>query len=72
MLLLNGPKGVVEVRIVRWGWLRGRSRSCMTSSRGWLVGCRSNNLVITKYPIKVTLVKKGGVINIGKRQTPVP
>ena len=37
-----------------------------------MMGCRSNNLVITKYPIKVTSVKKGGAINIGKRQKPVP
>ena len=66
LLILNRPKGVMEVRIVRWGWLRGITRSGLTRSRGWLVGCESNNLHITRHPIKVTSVKKGGAINIGR------
>jgi len=72
LLLLNGPKGVLEVKIARWRWLRGRARLCLTRSRSWLVGCRSNYLLITRYPIKVTSVKKSGVINIGKRQNQSP
>jgi len=35
------------------------------------VGCRLNNLVTTRYLIKVTTVKKDGAINIGKQQKPV-
>ena len=68
---MNGPKGVLEVRIVKWGWLRGITRSGLTRSRGWMMGYRLNNLLITRYPIKVTSVKKGSVINIRKQQKPV-
>ena len=57
LLLLNGSKGVLEVSIVRRGWLRGRTRACWTRMRGWMMGCGSNDLLITSYPIKVTLVK---------------
>ena len=57
LLLLNGSKGVLEVGIVRRGWLRGRTRSCLTRIRGWMMGCRSNNFIITRYLIKVILVK---------------
>ena len=70
-LHLNGHKGVLEVKIVRSGWLIRRTRSGLTRLRGWLVGCRSNNILITKDPIKVNLVKKGGMISIGKQQKPV-
>jgi len=36
------------------------------------MGCGLNNLLITRYLIKVTSVKKGGAIDIGKWQKPVP
>jgi len=48
LLLLNGSKGVLEVGIVRRGWLRGRTKSCLTRMRGWMMGCGLNNLVITR------------------------
>ena len=67
LLLLNGPKGVLEVRIVRWRWARGRTRPCLTRSRGWLLAYRSNNFVITRYPVKVSPVKQSSAIDIGKR-----
>jgi len=57
LLLLNGSKGVLKVGIVRNGWLRGRTRSYLTGIRGWMMGCGLNNLVITRYPIKVSPVK---------------
>jgi len=72
LLLLNGPKGVLNNRIVRRGWLRGRTRSSLTRVRGWMIGCGSNNVHITRYLIKVTSVKKGGAIDIGKRRKPLP
>ena len=72
LLLMNGTKCVLEVKIVRWGWLRESTRSSLTRLRGWLVGRRSNNLLIARYPIKVTSVKKGDAINIRKRQKSVP
>jgi len=37
-----------------------------------MMGCRSNNLHITRHPIKVTSMKEGGVINTGKWRKPVP
>ena len=39
--------------------MRGRIRSGLTRSRGWMMGCRSNNLLITRYLIKVTSVRSG-------------
>jgi len=72
LLPLNGSKGVLEVSIVRRGWLRGRTRSDLIRMRGWMMGFDSSDLVITKHPIKVSPVKKGGSINIGKWQKPVP
>jgi len=57
LLLLNGSKGVLNVIIVKMRWLRGTTRSDLTRVRGWIMGCRSNNLLITGYPIKVTSVK---------------
>ena len=57
LLLLNGPKGVLEVRIVRRDWLRRRTRSSLTKMSGWIMRYGSNNLDITRYPIKVSLVK---------------
>ena len=57
LLLLNGSKGVLEVGIVRRRWFRERIRSCFTRLSGWMMGCRLNNLVTTRCPIKVSLVK---------------
>jgi len=57
LLLLNGSKGVLEVRIVRRDWLRRRTRSSLTKMSGWIMRYGSNNLDITRYPIKVSLVK---------------
>ena len=34
LLLLNGPKGVLNIRIVTRGWLRGRTRYGLTRVRG--------------------------------------
>jgi len=48
LLLLTGSKGVLEVVIVRKGWLRGRTRFCFTRMRGQMMGYRMNNLVITR------------------------
>jgi len=53
LLLLNESEGVSEVNIVRRGWLRGGIRSNLTRIRGRMMGCGSNNLIITKHPIKV-------------------
>ena len=57
LLLLNGSKGVLEARIVQRGWLRGRTRSDLTRLRGWMIGCGSKKLVITRYPMTVIPVK---------------
>ena len=57
LLSLNGSKGVFEVGIARRRWLRGRTRSCLIRMRGWMMGCGSNNLVITRYPIKASPMK---------------
>ena len=57
LLMLNGSKGVLEVSIVSRGWLRRRTRSGLTRMRGWIMGYGLNNLVITRYPTKVSLVK---------------
>ena len=54
LLLLNGPKGGLEVNIVSRWWLEGKARSCLTRMRGSRVACRLNNLAITRYPIKVS------------------
>jgi len=56
LLLLDRPKGGLEVSIVSGGWLGGRTRSSLTSKRGWR-RCGLNNLGITRYPIKVILVR---------------
>ena len=56
LLFLNGPKGGLEVSIVSLGWSRERTRSGLTRIKGWK-GCRLNNLGISWYPIKVSLVK---------------
>jgi len=72
LLLLNGPKSVLNIRIVRWGRSRGRTIVCLTRVRDRLVGYGSNNLIITRHPVKVSPVKQGSMINIGKRQEPVP
>jgi len=72
LLLLNGAKGFLEVEIVRRVWLRGRIRSGLTRSRDWMMRCRSNNPLITRHLIKVTSVKKGGAISIGKWQKSIP
>jgi len=71
LLLLNVAKGVLKVRIVRWGLLRGRTRFGLTKSRGWMMGCRLNNLLSTRYPIMVTSGKEGSAINFGKWQKPI-
>ena len=57
LLLLNGSKDVLDVSIVKRGWLRGRTRSYLTRRRGWMIGCSSNNLFIIRYPIKVSSMK---------------
>jgi len=72
VLLLNGSKGILEVGIVRREWLRGTTRSYMTRITGSMMGCSMNNLVITKYRIKVNSVKQGSSIDIGKWQYRVP
>ena len=57
LLLLDGPKGILEVGMVSRGWLRERNKSDLTKMRGWMMGYRSNNLIIIRYPIKVSPVK---------------
>jgi len=57
LLLLDGSKGVLVVSTIKRGWLRGRTRSCLTRMRGWVMEYGSNNLLVTRYPIKVTSMK---------------
>ena len=57
LLLLDRPKGVLEVDIVSRGWFRGRTRSGLTKMRGWMMRCGLNNLGITRHLIKVSPVK---------------
>jgi len=45
LFLLNRPKGVLDIRIVSRGLLRGRTRSWLTSIRGWVMGDRPNILI---------------------------
>jgi len=56
LLLLDGPKGSLEVSIVNGSWLGRRTRSNLTSKWGER-GCRLNSLGIARYLIKVSSVK---------------
>jgi len=51
--------------------LRRGTRACLTRIRGRLVGYGSNNLIITRHPVKVILAKQSSMIYIGKQQEPV-
>ena len=57
MLLLNRPKDSLEFSIVSRWWLGVRIRSSLTGLRESRVSYGLNNLGITRYPIKVSLVK---------------
>jgi len=54
LLLLDGPKGVLEIGIVRRGWLRGITGFGLTRMRGGIMGCGLDDL---GYPVKVSPVK---------------
>ena len=56
LLLLNGPKGGLDICIVSRGKFRGGTRFGLTSEWGWR-RCKANNLRITRYPMKVSPVK---------------
>jgi len=71
LLLLNRPKGGLEVSIVSFGWSGGRTRTGVTRIRGWR-GYALNKLGIARYPIKVCPMKEDSSINIEKQQKPIP
>ena len=56
LLILNEPKGGLEVSRVSLGWLGGRTKTGVTRIRNCR-GCGLDNLGIARYPIKVNLVK---------------